>query len=122
LSSLQDVHVNSPLSRALEDFSEIYDFSEKFNSSIRYAISVVEAMNNDRGCCTVDAVVTLDSKGQIVLPKDLRERAKLKPDDKLAVIGCEREGEICCIMMIKAEDLGKTVRVMLGPILKEIFK
>lgn len=79
-------------------------------------------MNNDRGCCTVDAVVTLDSKGQIVLPKDLREKAKLKPDDKLAIIGCEREGEICCIMMIKAEELGKTVRAMLGPTLKEIFK
>lgn len=79
-------------------------------------------MNNDRGCCTVDAVVTLDSKGQIVLPKDLREKAKLKPDDKLAIIGCEREGEICCIIMIKAEELGKTVRVMLGPTLKEIFK
>jgi antitoxin PrlF len=79
-------------------------------------------MNNDRACCTVDAVVTLDSKGQIVLPKDLREKAKLKADDKLAVIGCEREGEICCIMMIKAEDLGKTVKTMLGPTLKEIFK
>jgi antitoxin PrlF len=79
-------------------------------------------MNNDRACCTVDAVVTLDSKGQIVLPKDLREKAKLKADDKLALIGCEREGEICCIMMIKAEDLGKTVKVMLGPTLKEIFK
>ena len=79
-------------------------------------------MSNDRGCCTVDAVVTIDSKGQIVLPKDLREKAKLKPDDNLAMIGCERDGEICCIMMIKAEDLGKTVSVMLGPTLKEIFK
>jgi AbrB family looped-hinge helix DNA binding protein len=82
----------------------------------------VEAMNSEQSCCTVDAVVTLDSKGQIVLPKDLRERAKLKPDDKLALIGCEREGEIRCILMIKAEDLGKTVKVMLGPTLKEIFK
>ncbi len=79
-------------------------------------------MSSDRNCCTVDAVVTLDSKGQIVLPKNLRDKAKLKPDDKLAVIGCERDGKMCCIMMIKAEDLGKTVRVMLGPTLKEIFK
>lgn len=118
MPSLQGLHVSSPLL----DFYEIYDFSEKFKSLIDYAISLVEVMNNDRGCCTVDAVVTLDSKGQIVLPKDLREKAKLKPDDKLALVGCESEGEICCIMMIKAEDLGKTVRVMLGPALKEIFK
>jgi antitoxin PrlF len=79
-------------------------------------------MSSDQSCCTVDAVVTLDSKGQIVLPKNLREKAKLKPDDKLAVIGCERDGKVCCIMMIKADVLGKTVKVMLGPTLKEIFK
>ncbi len=38
-------------------------------------------------CCKIDAVVTVDAKGQIVLPKDLRERAKLKPNDKLAIMG-----------------------------------
>jgi len=52
----------------------------------------------------------------------VREKAKLKPDDKLAVIGCERNGEICCIMMVRADDLGNTVKTMLGPMLKEIFK
>jgi AbrB family looped-hinge helix DNA binding protein len=79
-------------------------------------------MNDNPSCCKVDAVVTVDSKGQIVLPKDLREKARLKPDDKLAIIGCERDGEICCIMMVKAEELGNSVKIMLGPMLKEIFK
>lgn len=79
-------------------------------------------MNGNTGCCKVDAVVTMDTKGQIVLPKDLRDKARLKADDKLAVIGCERDGEICCIMMVKAEDLGSTVKAMLGPMLKEMFK
>ncbi|MEM3458693.1 MAG: HgcAB-associated protein [Candidatus Bathyarchaeia archaeon] len=79
-------------------------------------------MTNNTGCCKVDAVVTVDSKGQIVLPKDLREKARLKPNDKLAVIGCERNGEVCCIMMVKAEALGNTVKSMLGPILKDVFK
>jgi len=79
-------------------------------------------MTNNVGCCKVDAVVTVDSKGQIVLPKDLREKAKLKPNDKLAVIECERNGEIYCIMMVRADDLGNTLKTMLGPMLKEIFK
>lgn len=79
-------------------------------------------MNDNAGCCKVDAVVTMDPKGQIVLPKDLREKAGLKADDKLAVIGCERDGKIHCIMMIKAEELGDSVKIMLGPTLKEIFK
>ena len=76
----------------------------------------------NRECCKIDAVVTVDAKGQIVLPKDLRERAKLKPNDKLAIIGFERDGDICCFVMVKAEALGSTVKNMLGPVFKEAFK
>jgi len=79
-------------------------------------------MANNVGCCKVDAIVTVDSRGQIVLPKDLRAKAKLKPNDKLAVIGCECNGEVCCILMVRAEDLGSTVKSLLGPMLKDIFK
>ncbi len=74
-------------------------------------------------CCKIDAVVTVDSKGQMVLPKDLRERARLKPNDKLAVVALERnDGVICCFVMMKADALGGTVKHMLGPILQEAFK
>jgi len=66
--------------------------------------------------------VTIDSRGQIVLPKDVREKAKIKPNDKLAIIGCERDGEICCIMMVKAEKLGDAVSRVLGPMLKDVLK
>jgi len=79
-------------------------------------------MTNNMESCKVDAVVTMDSKGQIVLPKDVREKAKVKPNDKLAVIGCERDGEICCIIMVKTERLGSTIKGFLGPMLKEVFK
>jgi AbrB family looped-hinge helix DNA binding protein len=79
-------------------------------------------MTNNVGCCKVDAVVTIDSKGQIVLPKDIREKAKIKPDDKLAVLGCERDNEICCIIMIKAEKLGNAINKMLSPLLQNVTK
>jgi len=79
-------------------------------------------MNSKRDCCKIDAVVTMDAKGQLVLPKDLRERAKLKPNDKLAVIGFERDGDLCCLVMVKTEALGGTVKNMLGPILNEALK
>jgi len=72
--------------------------------------------------CKVDAVVTMNSKGQIVLPKDVRERAKVRNGDKLALIGYERDGEICCIIMVKAAKLGSTVKGFLGPMLKEALK
>ena len=77
---------------------------------------------SSKECCRIDAVVTVDAKGQIVLPKDLREKAKLKPNDKLAVMGVERDGCVCCIIMVKADALGNTVKNMLGPIFKEAFE
>jgi len=79
-------------------------------------------MTSNKECCKVNAIVTVDAKGQVVLPKDLREKAKLKPNDKLAVIGFERDGEICCMVLVKADALGSTVKNMLGPIFKEALK
>jgi antitoxin PrlF len=78
-------------------------------------------MNNNRECCKINAVVTVDSKGQIVLPKDLRERADIKPNDKLAILGVERGGCMCCMVIVKADTLGNIVKDMLGPIFKEAF-
>ena len=70
--------------------------------------------------CRIDAVVTMDAKGQIVLPKDLRERANIKPNDKIAVVACEKEGEVCCIMLVKADRLVGAVTKTLGPMLKSV--
>jgi len=68
--------------------------------------------------CRIDAVITMDVKGQIVLPKDLREKANMKPNDKIAVVACEKDGEVCCIMMVKAEKLVGAVTKTLGPLIK----
>ncbi len=72
--------------------------------------------------CRIDAVVTVDSKGQIVLPKDLREKASIKPNDKLALVACEKNGEICCITIVKADKLVGAVTKTLGPLLKAVTK
>ena len=72
--------------------------------------------------CRVYAVVSLDSRGQIVLPKDLRDKAHLKPDDRLAVIGCESGDELCCMVMMKTDRLSDSIKTMLGPMLKDIME
>ena len=76
----------------------------------------------NKECCKIDAVVTVDSKGQIVLPKDLREKAKIKPNDKLAIIGFQRDSEVCCIVMLKVDALENTVKNLLGPVFKNVFQ
>jgi len=64
----------------------------------------------------------MDAKGQIVLPKDLRDKADLKPTDKIAVVAYEKEGKICCIVMIKAERLAGAVSKTLSPLLKGVIE
>ena len=80
----------------------------------------VNSCNDD--ACKIDAIITMDAKGQIVLPKDLREKADLKAADKIAVVAYEKEGKICCIVMIKAERLAGAVSKTLSPLLKGVIE
>ena len=72
-------------------------------------------------CCAVEALVTVDERGQMVLPKELRERAGIKAGDKLAVTSWEKDGEICCIALIKAGNLEGMVKGILGPVMGDIL-
>jgi AbrB family looped-hinge helix DNA binding protein len=74
------------------------------------------------GCCRVESIVTIDERGQMVLPKEIREKAKIKSGDKLAVLSLEKNGTICCLSLIKVEELESMVKSRLGPIMNEVFK
>ena len=74
------------------------------------------------GCCKVEAVVSVDERGQMVLPKEMREKANIRAGDKLAITSWEKDGRVCCISLIKVEDLTDMVRSMLGPVVGEIFQ
>lgn len=71
-------------------------------------------------CCKVESVINIDDRGQMVLPKELRDRAKICAGDKLAVISWEKGGELCCIALIKAEDFAEMVKGRLGPMVKDV--
>ncbi len=69
--------------------------------------------------CTVEAVLSVDERGQMVLPKDVREKAGIKTGDKLALISWERNGSVCCLALMKAENLSGMVKDVLGPLMQE---
>ena len=71
-------------------------------------------------CCKVESVINIDDRGQMVLPKELRDRAKIRAGDKLAVISWEKGGRLCCIALIKAEDFTEMVKGQLGPMVKDV--
>ena len=73
-------------------------------------------------CCKVESLISIDERGQMVLPKEIRNRANIKPGDKLALVSWEKEGKICCISLIKSEDFAGMVKGLLGPMMAEILK
>jgi len=80
----------------------------------------------NQACCSVpggfqvDAVVAVDERGQMVLPKELRERAGIKPGDKLALISWEKDGEVCCMSLVKTSAFSDMVKGLLGPMMQEL--
>lgn len=82
--------------------------------------SLCSPMSKDMGCCKVESIINIDERGQMVLPKELRDKANIKAGDKLAAVSWDKGGEICCIYLIKAEYLAEHVRDFLGPMMKDM--
>ena len=68
--------------------------------------------------CRLEAILTVDERGQVLLPKDVRQQAGIAPGDKLALIGWGKDGGICCLALIKADELSGVVEDVLGPKLR----
>ena len=73
-------------------------------------------------CTTIESIITVDERGQMVLPKDIRQKANIQPGDKLALVAHEKEGKVCCMTLMKIEDFGPVVKNLLGPMLKDIIE
>ena len=73
-------------------------------------------------CCQVESVISVDDRGQTVLPKEIREKANIRAGDKLAATSWEKDGKVCCITLIKVEEFSGMVKDLLGPMMKEMYK
>ena len=65
--------------------------------------------------CSIEAVLTVDDRGQIVLPKHVREKAGMNTGDRLALIVWESDTKVCCVGLIKAENLNAGVKGVISP-------
>jgi AbrB family looped-hinge helix DNA binding protein len=72
------------------------------------------------GCCKVESLISIDERGQMVLPKDIRDKANIHAGDKLAVVSWEKDGKICCLTLIRADELAGIVKNILGPLIKDL--
>lgn len=82
--------------------------------------SVCSPMEKETSCCKVESIISIDERGQMVLPKELRDRANIRAGDKLAIVSWDKGGKICCIYLIKTDHLAEQVKDFLGPMMKEM--
>jgi antitoxin PrlF len=57
----------------------------------------------------------------MVLPKEVRDAAGIRPGDKLALIMWKKDEEVCCMSLIKVDALTGMIKGMLGPLMKELI-
>lgn len=72
-------------------------------------------------CCKVEALISVDERGQMVLPKEMREKADIRAGEKLALVSWEKDGKVCCLFLIKAGAFGDMVKGFLGPLMQAIM-
>ncbi|MFQ6675215.1 MAG: HgcAB-associated protein HgcC [Fidelibacterota bacterium] len=69
----------------------------------------------------VESLVSVDERGQMVLPKEVRDRLGLKGGDKLAIASCtDTDDNLTCLCFIKSDDFASMVKDLLGPMLREV--
>ena len=69
-------------------------------------------------CCKVESLIGVDERGQMVLPKEIRDKANIRPGDKLALVSWEKDGKTCCFTLIKVEEFTEMVKDLLGPLME----
>ncbi|MFC2068446.1 HgcAB-associated protein HgcC [Chloroflexota bacterium] len=82
--------------------------------------SCCEQPHGIASCCNVEALISIDERGQMILPKEIRDKANIHAGDKLAVTSWEKDGKIYCISLIKAEEFTDMVKGILGPVMKDL--
>jgi AbrB family looped-hinge helix DNA binding protein len=77
----------------------------------------MESNKNTNSCCQLEAVVSFDDRGQLVLPKDIRKKFNLKSGEKFAIISCMNGDELCCLTLVKTQSLNDTMQNIIGPLM-----
>jgi len=78
-----------------------------------------ESTGSDSQSRKVEAILAIDARGQILIPKDVREQAQMNVGDKLALISNNHEGKICCLYLIPVNDLSIRTTELMHHILSE---
>lgn len=70
---------------------------------------------------SLEAIVSCDERGQLVLPKDMRKKLGIKAGEKMALLKMSSDNEYF-LTLIKADSLEAVIKGYLSPVMKDIIK
>jgi len=76
----------------------------------------------DKAKFSVEAIVSCDERGQLVLPKDIRRKLKILSGDKLALLNISNSDNEFFLTLIKANALEGLIRNYMTPVMKDVIK
>jgi len=87
-------------------------------------LTKIQSVQSDTSYCNpatrqVEAVLSIDSRGQIVIPKEVRKRAYIQDGDKLAFVSWMRRDEVCCLALIRTDSLSSEVTGVMHSLLAD---
>ena len=74
------------------------------------------APKDDTNDWEVQAIVSDDDRGQMVLPKEVRKKAGIQPGDKLVLLTWENEDGIENIALIQTNQINPALKKVLKPL------
>lgn len=68
------------------------------------------AKEEKAACYSLDAMISIGERGQMVIPKEIREKAGIKTGVKIAIITFGKEEKIWLILLMKTEKLKEIIK------------
>lgn len=62
------------------------------------------------GKCSVEAIINIDDRGQMILPKSVRQKMNINPEDKLIIISWEKDGKVDSLTMMKNDEFSEMIK------------
>jgi AbrB family looped-hinge helix DNA binding protein len=66
-------------------------------------------INENMGSCCVEAIISMDDRGQIVIPKDLRDKLGLKSSEKLVLISWTKNNKVESVSIMRNDVFSEII-------------
>lgn len=76
----------------------------------------------DKSKFSIEAIISCDDRGSLILPKEIRKRFKINAGEKLALLNIKGGDDDFFLTIIKAESLEELIKNYLTPVMKDLIE